>query len=65
MGNDTGLDGRDDPGLDGWVRPRPRPDDHAELLSALDTHDLAVATDSASPDVVAYRFPGAGANART
>jgi alkaline phosphatase D len=41
MADDAGIDGRDEPARG--------PDDHAELLSELDSHDLAVATDPEAP----------------
>jgi len=41
MGDDGGIGGRDEPAR--------RPGDHAELLSELDSHDLAVATDPEAP----------------
>ena len=41
MADDAGIDGRDEPARG--------PDDHAELLSELDSHDLAVATDPHAP----------------
>ncbi|WP_245902946.1 hypothetical protein [Salinigranum rubrum] len=48
MADDAGLDGRDEPARG--------PDDHAELLSALDSHDLAVATDPVAPDDDGFDF---------
>ena len=46
----------DDAGLDGLDEPARGPDDHAELLSALDSHDLAVATDPESPAEAGFDF---------
>jgi alkaline phosphatase D len=39
----------DDGGMDGRDEPARGPDDHSELLSELDSHDLAVATDPETP----------------
>jgi alkaline phosphatase D len=47
-GHDGGVDGRDG-GVDGRDEPARGPDDHSELLSELDSHDLAVATDPEEP----------------